>query len=180
MIQEKRETISQSENSVFNWFAVYTKPRAEKKLKEAFDKKSIKNFLPLITEKKKWSDRYKFTSVPLFASYIFVKIKFQEESLKVLQEPNSIQFVYYNGKPATIEEETIEMIQTFLEEYPDKIKLEQEAKLRRGSILEIKNGPFVGRKVTVEKVKNNYYIIVRIPMLNRTVLMEIKKEDLLL
>ena len=76
--------------------------------------------------------------------------------------------------------EDIEMIRSFLEEYPDKIKIEQEAKLRKGNILEIKQGPFAGRKVTVEKVKNEYYVVVQLPMLNRTVLMEVKKEDLLI
>ena len=88
--------------------------------------------------------------------------------------------MHYSGKPATIEDETIEMIRLFLEEYPDKIKIEQEAKLRKGNILEIRQGPFAGRKVTVEKVKNDYYVVVRLPMLNRTVLMEVKKEDLVL
>ena len=116
----------------------------------------------------------------MFASYLFVKIDYGQDSIRVLQEPASVQFVHYNGKPAVIEEEDIEMIRSFLEEYPDKIKIEQEAKLRKGNILEIKQGPFAGRKVTVEKVKNEYYVVVQLPMLNRTVLMEVKKEDLLI
>ena len=100
MIQEKLDSIS-TNVSTLNWYAVYTKPRAEKKLKEALEKKSIQNFLPLITEKKKWSDRQKLISVPLFASYVFVKIDYSQDSLRVLQEPQVVQFVQYNGKPAT-------------------------------------------------------------------------------
>ena len=84
MIQEKLDSIS-TNVSTLNWYAVYTKPRAEKKLKEALEKKSIQNFLPLITEKKKWSDRQKLISVPLFASYVFVKIDYSQYSLGVLQ-----------------------------------------------------------------------------------------------
>ena len=118
MIQEKLDSIS-TNVSTLNWYAVYTKPRAEKKLKEALEKKSIQNFLPLITEKKKWSDRQKLISVPLFASYVFVKIDYSQDSLRVLQEPQVVQFVQYNGKPATIEDDLIELIKTFLEEYPD-------------------------------------------------------------
>ncbi|MBP7283970.1 MAG: UpxY family transcription antiterminator [Leptospiraceae bacterium] len=180
MLQEKAESISHLEPSLLNWYAVYTKPRTEKKLKEALTKKKIESFLPLISEKKKWSDRYKVVATPMFASYLFVKIDYGQDSIRVLQEPASVQFVHYNGKPAVIEEEDIEMIRSFLEEYPDKIKIEQEAKLRKGNILEIKQGPFAGRKVTVEKVKNEYYVVVQLPMLNRTVLMEVKKEDLLI
>ena len=180
MIQEKIQSSPDVNASVLQWYAVYTKPRGEKKLREALDKKSIQSFLPLLSGKKKWSDRYKVISSPLFASYIFVKIDYHQDSIRILQEPNSVQFVHYSGKPATIEDETIEMIRLFLEEYPDKIKIEQEAKLRKGNILEIRQGPFAGRKVTVEKVKNDYYVVVRLPMLNRTVLMEVKKEDLVL
>lgn len=180
MIQEKLKSSPNVETTLQSWYAVYTKPRSEKKLKEALDKKAIQCFLPLISEKKKWSDRYKITSVPLFASYIFVKIDFHEKSLKVLQEPNSIHFVYYNGKPATIDDETMELIELFLEEYPDRVKVEQDAKLRKGNILEIRQGPFAGRKVTIEKVKNEFCIIVQLPMLNRTVRLEVKKEDLVL
>lgn len=180
MIQEKIQSSQESKSTTLKWYAVYTKPRGEKKLQEALGKKSIECYLPLLSEKKKWSDRYKIISSPLFASYIFVKIDLQQDSLRVLQEPNSVQFVQYLGKPAPIEDEVIEMIQFFLDEYPDKIKIEQEAKLRKGNILEIKQGPFAGRKVKVEKVKNQYYVVVQLPMLNRTVLMEVRKEDLAL
>ncbi len=179
MIQEKIQS-SPDVKSMLQWYAVYTKPRGEKKLRDALNKKSIETYLPLLSEKKKWSDRYKIISSPLFASYLFVKIDLHQDSLRILQEPNSVQFVHYSGKPARIDDETIEMIRLFLDEYPDKIKIEQEAKLRKGNILEIKRGPFAGRKVTVEKVKNEYYVVVQLPMLNRTVLMEVKKEDLVL
>ncbi len=180
MIQEKIQSSPDTKSTTLQWYAVYTKPRGEKKLREALEKKSIESYLPLLSEKKKWSDRYKIISSPLFASYLFVKIDFQQDSLRILQEPNSVQFVHYNGKPAAIEKDTIEMIQLFLEEYPDKIKIEQDAKLRKGNIVEIKQGPFAGRKVIIDKVKNEYYVVVQLPMLNRTVLMEVKKEDLVL
>ncbi|HMV43206.1 MAG TPA: UpxY family transcription antiterminator [Leptospiraceae bacterium] len=179
MFSENIQSVSDS-NSSQQWYAVYTKPRAEKKLKESLEKKSIENYLPLLAEKKKWSDRYKIISSPLFASYLFVKIDFKQDSTKVLREPSSVHFVYHNGKPATIEEDTIGMIRTFLEEYPDKIKVEQAEKLKKGNILEMKNGPFKGKKVTVQKIKNEYYVVVKLPMLNQTVLMEVKKEDLVL
>ena len=35
-----------------NWYALYTKPRCEKKLKKALDELGIINYLPLIKQKK--------------------------------------------------------------------------------------------------------------------------------
>jgi transcriptional antiterminator RfaH len=73
MIQEKIQSSPEVKSKVLQWYAVYTKPRGEKKLREALDKKSIESFLPLLSEKKKWSDRYKIISSPLFASYYICK-----------------------------------------------------------------------------------------------------------
>ena len=35
---------------VFSWYAVYTAPRAEKKIKERLDTEGIQNYLPLRKE----------------------------------------------------------------------------------------------------------------------------------
>jgi transcriptional antiterminator RfaH len=57
-----------------NWYAVYTKSRAEKKLHAQLSDKSINSFLPLRKELKLWSDRKKWVEEPLLPSYLFVQI----------------------------------------------------------------------------------------------------------
>ncbi|MCB1178171.1 MAG: UpxY family transcription antiterminator, partial [Leptospiraceae bacterium] len=89
-------------NSNKKWYALYTKPRAEKKLKLTLSQKNITNFLPILNLKKKWSDRYKIVETPIFSSYIFVKIDYNSEATLVLKDPNSVQFVLFEGKPAEI------------------------------------------------------------------------------
>ena len=76
-----------------NWFAVYTKPRSEKKLRSLLEKFSIESYLPLLRVKKKWSDRIKIIENPLFTSYLFVRIKYRESYLKVLNLPHTVGFV---------------------------------------------------------------------------------------
>jgi hypothetical protein len=67
-----------------NWFALYTKPRSEKKLSNLFKKFNIENYLPTISIKKKWSDRFKTIETPLFTSYIFVRINYRNMYLNLL------------------------------------------------------------------------------------------------
>ena len=67
-----------------NWFALYTKPRSEKKLSNLFKKFNIEYYLPTISIKKKWSDRFKTIETPLFTSYIFVRINYRNMYVKVL------------------------------------------------------------------------------------------------
>ena len=57
------------------WIAVYTKPRHEKTVALELGKKGIESYLPLLKERRKWSDRKKWVEFPLFRSYVFVKIE---------------------------------------------------------------------------------------------------------
>ena len=56
------------------WYAVYTKPRWEKKVADLLTKKQIENYCPLNRVLRQWSDRKKVILEPLFTSYVFVRI----------------------------------------------------------------------------------------------------------
>ena len=60
------------------WYAVYTKPRWEKKVNSLLLQKGIEVYCPLNKVRRKWSDRIKTIEEPLFKSYVFVKIKDEE------------------------------------------------------------------------------------------------------
>jgi transcription antitermination factor NusG len=66
-------------SQVKNWYALYTKPRWEKKIHKLLQQKGIESYCPLNKVRRKWSDRIKVVEEPLFKSYIFVRV---EESLK--------------------------------------------------------------------------------------------------
>ena len=55
------------------WIAVYTKPRHEKTVENELQKKGYEVYLPLLKERRKWSDRKVWVEFPMFRSYIFVK-----------------------------------------------------------------------------------------------------------
>ena len=52
------------------WYALYTKPRWEKKVAKALEKIGIIVYCPMITEVRQWSDRKKKVTLPLFKSYV--------------------------------------------------------------------------------------------------------------
>ncbi len=169
------------ENEIYhnpNWFVVYTKPRCEKKLKQSLEKAKIQTFLPLLKQRRRWSDRWKIIEFPAFSSYLFVKIVYSTEFQKVLADKNSVCIVHFAGKPAIVAEEDIELLKIFLTEYPEKIKLQELEKLQTGKLVKIKHGPFAGRSAVVEKIKNSVYIVLNLPAVGKTLKLEIKKEDL--
>jgi transcription antitermination factor NusG len=133
------------------WYAIYTRPRWEKKVHQLLIQKGIDSFCPLNKVHRKWSDRVKLVEEPLFKSYVFVKVK-EEQRTPVRMTDGVINFVYWDGKPAVIKEKEIESIRKFLDEYEDvgliKVDIRQDQKVRitaglfmdqEGRVIEIKN-----------------------------------------
>jgi len=100
----------------FKWYAVYTRPRWEKKVDSLLVQKKIESYCPLNKVRRKWSDRMKMVEEPLFKSYVFVHINAAEEK-KVREVNGVLNFVYWLGKPAVIRQKEIERIKRFLNEY---------------------------------------------------------------
>lgn len=95
------------------WHALYTKPRWEKKVKDRLEAKGVECYCPVQKTVRQWSDRRKVILEPLFKSYVFVRMH-KAESEKVKHTDGVLRFVYYNGQPAIIRDEEIEMIQNLL------------------------------------------------------------------
>jgi transcription antitermination factor NusG len=134
------------------WYAVYTKPRWEKKVHKLFDEKRLENYCPLNKVRKKWSDRIKVVEEPLFKSYIFVQVS-EHEKTKVRMTNGVVNFVYWQGKPAVVKEKEINIIKKFLNEYENVIA--QPITLRSDMKIKIQQGMFMDNEATITKVLNN-------------------------
>ena len=120
------------------WFAVYTKPRWEKKVARLLDDLGIENYCPLNKVVKQWSDRKKDILEPLFKSYVFVRVK-DSEKWDLKNVNGILNFVYWLGKPARIKEEDIFTIKKFLNEFLD-IQVEEISRLTVNAKVRIKQG----------------------------------------
>ena len=135
-----------------HWYAVYTKPRWEKKVGQLFDKKGLDYYCPLNKVRRKWSDRYKVIEEPLFKSYVFVHIT-EEEKERIRLTDGVVNFVYWNGKPAIIKGEEIEIIRKFLKEY-ENVEA-SPVTFSAGQKVRIKTGLMMDTEGLVIKVVNN-------------------------
>ena len=63
---------------VKNWIVVRSKPRSEKIAYAQLAEKGIEAYLPLLKERRKWSDRKKWVNFPLFSSYLFARIEIKD------------------------------------------------------------------------------------------------------
>jgi len=123
----------------YQWHAVYTKSRWEKKVADQLNKLNIENYCPLNKVVRQWSDRKKTVEEPLFTSYVFVRISTREIS-KIRQVFGVVNFVYWLGRPAIIPANEIATIKEFLNNYLN-VKLEPLV-LNLKDTVRIVNGPF--------------------------------------
>ena len=139
-------------NSSQKWYALYTKPRWEKKVAKLLDEQGIENYCPINKVTRQWSDRKKVVLEPVFRGYVFVKIG-GTEKWEVKKINGVLNFVYWLGKPAPIREEEILTIKKFLNEFTD-VEV-TELSLKVNSTVRIKTGVLMNYQgVLVELIGN--------------------------
>ena len=142
------------------WYAVYTKPRWEKKVHGLLSDQGIESYCPLNRVKKKWSDRMKWVDEPLFKSYVFVRI-LPEEQTSVRMVPGVINYIYWLGKPAVVKDKEIEDIRRFLNEYTDvKVESVEPVELKPEDKVIIRTGLLMDREATVQRIMHKTVEVV--------------------
>lgn len=133
------------------WYAIYTRPRWEKKVNSLLVEKGIESYCPLNKVRRKWSDRMKTIEEPLFKSYVFVKIS-EDDRTNVRMTEGVVNFVYWDGKPAVIREREIQTIRRFLDEYEnvEAVKMDFSPSER----VRVIAGPMMDKEGKVLEVKN--------------------------
>ena len=159
-----------------NWFALYTKPRWEKKVSTKLLNKGIESWCPVQKLQRQWSDRKKIIEDPLFKSYVFVHIS-DDEKTKVLATEGVIQFVYYLKKPAVIRNEEIQLIKTYLLEKDVQITVQSLKQFEEKDLVVISKGVFMDNEgVVVKGGKRKVY--VRLESLDQLMTVEFPADHL--
>jgi transcription antitermination factor NusG len=132
-------------------------------------------YLPVITLVKKWSDRKKKVTEPLFKSYIFAYCD-ETERYRILQSKSIVTTVFHNGKPAHVPDWQIEGIKRMLDGNRE-VKIVDG--IKKGARVKINNGPFEGLEgIIFTGVNNEKYVAVSIDLLNRSVITKLPIKDI--
>ena len=156
-----------------HWYAVYTRPRWEKKVADLLTKKKVENYCPLNKVVRQWADRKKIVFEPLFTSYVFVYAS-PEEYLAIKQTDGILNFVYWLGQPAVIRNEEIDAVKQFLADYQN-VQLEKVA-VNVNDQVKITSGPLMSREGNVIEVKSRT-VRVLLPSLGYAMVAEIEKSN---
>ena len=144
---------------IAQWFVVYTKPQAEKRVAERLHLAGFEVYLPLVEELKQWSDRKKKVQRPLISSVVFVRTA-PVQLFGVFDMQGVSRILRYLGKPAVVQPQEILNLQILLQQA--SLPAQALDTLEPGMSIEVVRGPFKGIIGTAVKVLNTLRVQIDI------------------
>ena len=156
-----------------HWYAAYVVARHEKAVAGQLVRRSVESFLPLYHTVHYWKKRRAEVELPVFPSYLFVRIA-AAERLRVLEVPGVVHIVTSQGVPVAMPEEEIESLRAALE----LRRSEPCPYLAAGRRVRIQAGPLQGLEGIVLRRNSETRIIISIDFIQRSASIEVRPEDL--
>jgi len=159
------------------WYALYTKPRWEKKVDILLTKKGIESWCPIQKIERQWSDRKKVIEDPLFKSYVFVHIN-DSSKKEVLITDGVLNFVHFEKKPAIISNDEIAIIKRYLADETAKISIISNEGFEVNAKVKVNWGVFMDNVGTVIRGNKNK-VFVQLQTLGQIMIVEFKTSHLI-
>jgi transcriptional antiterminator RfaH len=154
------------------WYALYTKPRAEKLVFQRLVECEIETFLPLQKTIRVWSDRKKLIEKPLLTSYVFVRINYKSFAM-VYKTSGVVKFVSFEGTPVAIPQVQIDNLRLIINSDAEVEVSSQN--FETGDKVEVVNGSLIGLTGELIKIGSKSRVIVRIDRLDQNLILKIPK-----
>ena len=155
------------------WWAVYTRHQHEKVVAGMLSAKGFEVFLPLYESTRRWKDRSKVLSLPLFPCYLFLRGE-HHRRLQAVTTPG-VHMILCNGEHvATVPEAEIQAIRKTVEGF---FRVEPHPFLKCGERVRVKRGTLQGIEGILVRKKNQYRLVLSVGMLSQSVGVEIDASE---
>ena len=155
------------------WYAIQTRSRHEKVVRDQLAAKSITHLLPLWRKRSIWKDRVKFVDVPLFSGYLFGYFALQDK-VAVLETVGVARLVGINGKPMPIPEEQIVAVRTMMEH---RLPCTPHPYLVEGMRVRIKFGLLAGIEGILVQKKQRHRLVINVDAIQQAIAMTIEVDS---
>jgi transcription antitermination factor NusG len=160
-----------------NWYALFVRSRHEFVTASQLQKRGVEVFLPSLTKMRRWSDRGKAVTFPLFPGYVFVQLRLNAETfLNVIRTRGTVSFVSHEpGHPAPVDPQEIQALKLMIDAGG---QLDIYPHLCVGERVTVKRGPLMGANGLLLKKDDQHLFLVSVNILGRSVGMRINPDDL--
>lgn len=175
LLQHKQQILKPASTDK-KWLVIYTRPRWEKKVDQSLKENGIESYCPLRQEQRQWADRKKVIDVPLFTSYLFVKVNALEQT-RALYALGAINYIYFMGKPAVVTNQVIELLKLNLCNYSDAEVIGLQG-LSVGDRVKIKDGLFNNQWGSITQLQGKN-ILMLLDQINCAIVTRVDRRNLI-
>jgi transcription antitermination factor NusG len=155
------------------WYAIKTRSRHEKRVRDQLLQRDIVTFLPVHDSWRQWKDRKKKVELPLFPGYCFACFPLVER-LRVLNVLGVSHLVSINGRPEPIREDEIEAIQRLV---CTKLQYDPHPFLEEGMDVEVVRGPLAGVRGKLLRKDRVTRLVLAVTLVRQAAVVEIHPAD---
>jgi transcription antitermination factor NusG len=160
-------------NPDLSWWALYTRHQHERVVADVLSAKGFEVFLPLYDSIRRWKDRQKLLSLPLFPCYVFIRGEVGR-CLQVVNTPGVHMILNQGEHFAVIPENEIQAIRRTVE---GPFRMEPHPFLRCGERVRVTCGSLQGVEGILVRKKNQFRLVLSVDMLAKSVAVEIDAAD---
>jgi transcription antitermination factor NusG len=155
------------------WYAIQTRSRHEKVVRDQLAAKSITHLLPLWRKRSVWKDRIKYIDVPLFGGYLFSYFALQDR-IPVLETVGVVRIVGINGKPMPIPDEQITAVRTMMQH---RLPCSPYPYLVEGMRVRIKSGLLAGAEGILLAKKQRHRLVISVDLIQQSVAVDVDSAE---
>ncbi|MBI3610057.1 MAG: UpxY family transcription antiterminator [Nitrospirae bacterium] len=162
-----------SSNDGVCWYALWTRSRHEKHVRDQLNGKGIEPLLPLVRRVSHWKDRKKEVELPLFPGYCFARFAWKDH-LAVVRAPGVVQVIGSSGKPEPIPDHEIETIKKLMTHI---LPYDSHPYLREGMRVRVIRGPLEGVEGILTRKGRHHRVVIGIQLIRQAAVVEVESAD---
>jgi transcription antitermination factor NusG len=155
------------------WYAIWTRSRHEKLVRDQLHQKHVEVFLPTITKWSRWKDRKKQIDWPLFPGYCFARFD-AEARLPVLKCEGVVSIVGIEGQPSPIPPIEIDSIRQLID---SELAFDPCPLIKEGMMVEVKAGPLKGVVGRLVRKGSHARLVLSVDLIGQAVSVEVDAAD---
>lgn len=162
-----------NETNHLRWYALRTKSRHEKLVRDQLDRQGIEPLLPTVKRLSQWKDRKKEIEVPLFSGYCFVRFG-QGEKLPVQKVTGVVEIVGSGNRPEPIPDDEIDALRRLM---TSVLPYDPHPYLHEGMKVEVIRGPLRGVYGILLRKEKRHRLVIGVHLIQQAAAVEINVND---
>lgn len=156
------------------WYAIRTRSRHEKLVRDQLQARGIQPFLPLVGRMRQWKDRRKLVQFPLFPGYCFAHFALRER-LPVLTAVGVVEILGTRGCPVPVPASEIEAVQRLVTSI---LPYDPHPFLRAGMEVEVIRGPLAGIRGILVRKEPRARLVIAVSIIQQAASVELDASDI--